>query len=406
MTSFLPADPLREGALVVVRTLRAAGHQALFAGGSVRDRVRGLAPKDYDIATDARPDEVMALFERTIPVGVQFGVVRVLIHHHPYEVATFRAEADYVDGRRPTGVAWADAEADVRRRDFTVNGLLEDPLAPGGPEVHDFVGGLDDLRDGLLRAIGEPRERFLEDHLRLLRGVRFATRLGFAIEARTWEAMRELAGRVTRVSPERIHEELERMWTQGSQARSLELLERSGLLAEVLPEVAPASVGHDAFAATERRLAHLGPCDPALGWGAVLLGLPVAAIALRLRWSKQRARDVAEVIATAPEVARWADLAVADRKRAARRDTFGAALTVAGADGHLAMEARARAEAAAWTAAELRPPPLLTGDDLAAAGHRPGPRFRDALVALETAQLEGLASKAEAWALVRGVLSP
>lgn len=401
MTSFLPADPLREGALTVVRGLRAAGHQALFAGGSVRDRVRGLAPKDYDIATDARPEEVMALFERTIPVGVQFGVVRVLIQHHPYEVATFRAEADYRDGRRPNEIAWADAEADVRRRDFTVNGLLEDPLAPGGPEVHDFVGGLDDLRDGLLRAIGDPRARFLEDHLRLLRGVRFATRLGFAIETHTWEAMRELAPLVTRVSPERIHDELERMWTQGSQARSLELLARAGLLEAVLPEL-PVS----ALTTIERRLAHLGPCEPALGWGAVLFDVPgeVAAIGVRLRWSKQRARDVAEVIATAPEVMRWPELGLAHRKRAARRETFGAALTLAGAAGHAAEEARARAESAGWGEADLRPTPLLTGDDLKAAGHRPGPRFRDALVALESAQLEGLATTDEAWALVRSLL--
>ncbi len=400
----LPADPLHEGALTVVRTLRAAGFQALFAGGCVRDRVLGLVPKDYDVATDATPEEVMPLFSRSIPVGVQFGVVRVIVEHREYEVATFRAEADYSDGRRPGEVRWADARADVLRRDFTINGLLEDPLAPGGGEVLDFVGGRADLEAGVVRAIGQPRERFLVDPLRLLRGVRFAARMGFAIAPETWEATRELAPLITRVSPERIGDELDRIVTQGHQARGLELLAGAGLLAHVLPELAPPSELTRCIA----RLAHLGQCDPHLGWGATLFDVApmVEPIGTRLRWSRARLRDVGEVIDTAWRVTRWPALSLAEKKRAARRPTFGAALVIAGAAGCRAEEHTARGEAVGWGPDDLHPRPLLGGEDLKRAGHLPGPAFKLALDALETAQLEGRATTGDdAWAVVRPFLS-
>ncbi len=396
-------DPLREGAITVVRTLRTAGFQALFAGGCVRDRVLGLDPKDYDIATDAVPEAVIGLFDKSIPVGVQFGVVRVVVSGHEYEVATFRAEADYTDGRRPNEVRWADARADVLRRDFTINGLLEDPLAPAGGEVLDFVGGRADLEARLIRAIGDPRERFLEDHLRLLRCVRFAARMHFDIDPATWNAVCELAPLITRVSPERIGDELDRIFTQGNQARGLTHLRATGLADKVLAEVA--GVHH--LDRAHARLAHLGACDPVIGWGVVLydVAVTVEALALRLRWSRARTRDVALAIETAHDIARWASLDLASQKRAARRPTFGAALTIAGCAGHRDEERLARTTHTQWSPEDLRPPPLLTGEDLKRAGHAPGPRFKLALDALETAQLEGRATDLEtAWQAVNAAL--
>lgn len=401
----LPADPLREGALTVVRTLRAAGFQALFAGGCVRDRVLGLAPQDYDIATDARPESVMELFAKAIPVGVQFGVVRVLVEHREYEVATFRAETDY-DGRRPGEVRWADARADVLRRDFTINGLLEDPLAPGGGEVIDFVGGRADLEAGLVRAIGEPLERFGEDFLRLLRCVRFAARMAFQIDPPTWHAVLELAPYIHRISPERVAEELDRVVTQGHQSRGLALLGAAGLLGHVLPELGEG----ERFERAVARMRHLGPCTPVLGWGALLLdvghgGDGIEALGRRLRWSRALSRGVTEAVGAAHAIARWPELGVADKKRTARLPTFGEALVIAGSAGHRTEEELAKADLARWADEDLRPRPLLNGEDLKAAGHRPGPRFSFAIQALETAQLDGrAATREEAWAVVEAVL--
>jgi len=399
----LPSDPLREGALAVLRTLRGAGFRAFFAGGCVRDRVLGLSPKDYDIATDARPESVMALFSKTVPVGVQFGVVRVLIEHHQYEVATFRAEAAYTDGRRPSEVRWADAQADVLRRDFTINGLLEDPLAPGGGEVLDFVGGQADLQARLVRAIGDPMERFLEDYLRVLRCVRFAARMEFQIHPATWSAAQELGPYLTKISPERIAQELGQIVTQGHQARGLGLLAAADFLPHVLPEIASAERLERAIA----RLRQLGPCDEVLGWGTLLLdgSAALASLGKRLRWSRALVNDVTEVVQTAQHVMAWDTLPLAAKKRAARRGTFGAALVIAGTAGYREQEAMARAALMGWTPDDLRPKPLLTGDDLVHAGHTPGKAFAVALEALESAQLEGRATTPEeAWQVVRKAL--
>ena len=232
----LSGGPLLRDAIAVVRELREAGHESVFAGGCVRDEVLGNAPYDYDIATSATPEEVLALFKRTVPVGAAFGVVRVLIGDHEFEVATYRTEGGYSDGRRPDTVSWATARDDVLRRDFTINGLLLDPLEGEGTVI-DHVGGLDDLRDGVIRAIGEPDERFEEDKLRLLRAVRFAARLKFTVEERTWEALRARAHQITSVSVERIRDELERMCTQSAPSEAFRLLRDSGLWGHVLPEI-------------------------------------------------------------------------------------------------------------------------------------------------------------------------
>ncbi len=225
---------MRNAAVKVVRTLVKAGHEAVFAGGCVRDMLRGVTPKDYDVATSARPEQVQALFPHSIPVGAHFGVIIVRMGPHQIEVATFRRDGSYSDGRRPDSVEFTSAVEDAQRRDFTVNGIFFDPIAE---EVLDYVGGRADLERRVLRAIGEARLRFREDHLRLLRAVRFATMLGFEIEAETWAAMQELAPEVATVSAERIREELVRIFLHPARVRGFDLLVDSGLMKAVLPEI-------------------------------------------------------------------------------------------------------------------------------------------------------------------------
>ncbi len=229
-----PVSPQTIARDIVVR-LQQAGYAAFWVGGCVRDHLLGRAPQDYDIATDATPEQVEALFDRTIPVGRQFGVVVVLIHDQQFQIATFRAETDYQDGRRPGKVVFASAEADALRRDFTVNGLFYDPLTD---KTHDWVNGLADLRAGIIRTIGLPAERFGEDHLRLLRAVRFAAQLNFTIEPATLAAIQALAPKIKVISAERIRDELLKLFRPPHAARGLVLLSDSGLLEHVFPELA------------------------------------------------------------------------------------------------------------------------------------------------------------------------
>ncbi len=391
----LPSNPLREGALALVRSLRAHGHEAVWAGGCVRDMVLGLTPKDYDIATAAKPEEVLSIFPKAIPVGIQFGVVRVLHLGHMYEIATFRADGDYEDGRRPTGVRWASAREDVLRRDFTMNGLLHDPI---GDETIDFVGGREDIAARLIRAIGDPEARFAEDHLRVLRALRFAARFGFTIEDATWTQVTAFAERVVAVSVERIREELERLLTEGGAARGLGLLVDSGVGRAVLP-------GLD-LTIPARHFRGLGGCDPEVGWGLLLAHAPETEVVPRmeaLRHSRQRARLVGDVVSVAQTLRGYRQLGLAARKRLLRREGAMAALTVAAAEGVDVSEARS--DRARFGDAELRPPALLDGKDLSAAGHRPGPLFKAALEAVETAQLEArVTTREEALALAEAVL--
>jgi putative nucleotidyltransferase with HDIG domain len=221
-------------AVSIVRRLAEAGHQAVFAGGCVRDHLMGKEPKDYDIATSARPEEVQRLFPKTFAVGAHFGVILVREGEHSFEIATFRNDGEYTDGRRPESVSFTTAEQDAHRRDFTVNGLFYDPVKD---EVLDYVGGRDDLARQVLRAIGDPRKRFEEDQLRLMRAVRFATVLGFEIEAGTWAAVVEMAPKIKSISAERIREELSRILLHPNRVRGFDLLVSSGLMAAVLPEI-------------------------------------------------------------------------------------------------------------------------------------------------------------------------
>ena len=226
----------RDIVLDLLRRLQEAGHEAYLVGGCVRDELRGMVPQDYDMATSARPEEVEALFPQTHAVGKSFGVILVVEHGHTFEVATFRAESNYTDGRRPNTVTFSDAQTDASRRDFTVNGLFMDPLSD---TVHDWVGGQEDLEKRRLRTIGHPTERFNEDHLRLLRAVRLAAQLDFEIDPATFAAVRDMADHINRVSAERIRDELLKLFRPPYAARGLDLLHESGLLAQVLPELLP-----------------------------------------------------------------------------------------------------------------------------------------------------------------------
>ena len=233
--SSTPSSTFRRLANEIVRRLQEAGHESYLVGGCVRDALLGREPTDYDIASSATPDRVEALFPKTIPVGRKFGVVLVVMEHEQFQVATFRAESDYQDGRRPEQISFGDPRADAMRRDFTINGLFYDPIRN---QVHDWVGGEADLRTKILRTIGSPEERFAEDHLRLLRAVRFAAQLNFQIEATTFAAVRANAATIRGISAERIRDELTKLLRPPHASRGLELLRESGLLAEVLPEIA------------------------------------------------------------------------------------------------------------------------------------------------------------------------
>src|ERR1700676_3075779 len=222
-------------ALGIVRRLVESGFRAVFAGGCVRDRILGVEPKDYDIATDARPEVVQKLFDRTVAVGAKFGVIGVVLDgDKPIEVATFRADAEYTDGRRPSSVRFGAIEEDAIRRDFTINGMFYDPIAD---RLIDLVGGMRDLRAGIIRAIGNPDERFEQDHLRILRAIRFAARLNFRIDPATWSAMIRSAPKITQIAAERIGEEIALMMTEGGAARAMDLMMDSGLMQLLLPEV-------------------------------------------------------------------------------------------------------------------------------------------------------------------------
>src|SRR5712671_1572316 len=223
-----------DSAIEIIQKLRDARYEAYLVGGCVRDMVMGLEPADYDIATSAHPEQIMKLFPRTEAIGAQFGVVLVIHHGHPFEVATFRSDEAYVDGRRPTGVVFTDAKSDVLRRDFTINGLLFDPVERN---ILDYVSGRQDIDAKIVRAIGDPAKRFEEDKLRILRAIRFGARLGYAIEPETWKAVCAMAPQVQQVSVERIQGELVRILTEGQAGHGFQLLQDSGLLPEVLPEV-------------------------------------------------------------------------------------------------------------------------------------------------------------------------
>lgn len=379
----------------VIHVLRGAGHTAYLVGGCVRDLLLDRPAKDFDVATSARPEAVLALFPRTADaIGAHFGVVLVRQPQQDaeaaaaVEVATFRSDHAYVDGRHPEGVTFeSDPRQDALRRDFTINAMMMDP-ATGG--VLDFSTGRADLAAKLIRAVGNPLERFGEDHLRMLRAVRFAARLGFAIEAETMAAMRALAPRIRTISAERIREELVRIFVDAHARRGVELLEESGLLAEVLPEVVrPVAVGRLAsIEALTLRQATLVMALLLEGSGCSA----VDAALERLRFSTAEAQRVRALLELAPQVAALPGLGLAALKRLLRVDGFAEHLEferIRQASANSAAYEFAVRKLAEFPPEALRPPRLATGEDLIALGIAPGPVFGRVLDELETAQLEG-----------------
>ncbi len=429
-----------QGALVILRTLKALGHEAWLAGGCVRDRLLGRQPKDYDIATSARPEQVSEIFERVELVGAAFGVTLVIHEGRPYEVATFRADGPTSDGRHPTQVRFTSVEEDAARRDFTVNAMYYDP---DQDLVLDLHGGQADLAKGVLRCVGDPLARFEEDRLRVLRAVRFSAQLGFEIEAKTLEAVRAFAGRLDNLAYERVTQELTKLLRSPRRRWGLETLDSCGILNAFLPEL-EASKGcaqppqyhpeGDVWEHTLRVVDALRDPSAALAWAALLhdVGKPAtfsheagdrirfnghegvgatmsAVIADRLRFSGDLKQAVTTLVADHLRFNPIAEMRLATLKRLLRRDDILDLLELLRADclgshGDMSIYELALARHNELTAqdmiASLRPAALVDGEDLIALGYAPGPLFKEMLSAVEDEQLEGRLTekdKALAW---------
>jgi poly(A) polymerase len=439
---------LKDFATSIIQTLRQRSFEAYLVGGCVRDLLLGREPKDYDVATSATPQQVMEVFPETYAVGAQFGVVlvpapdtdaaaSVLTEHssksHAVEVATFRSDIGYSDGRHPDEVRFSrDPREDVARRDFTINGMLLDPVSD---EVLDFVGGRKDLEAGIIRTIGDPEQRFGEDKLRMLRAVRFAARFEYAVDPATFAAMRKLAEQIHVVSRERVRDEFTRMLTEGHARRAFLLLDESGLLKPVLPEISAMKGVQqppefhpegDVFVHTLLLLENLpNPCPMTLAWGALLhdvgkpatfrvapdrirfdshveVGVKMAeAICRRLRFSNDETGQILALVDNHMRFGHVSRMKDSTLKKFLRMPAFGEHLALHRADclaSHRNLSTyefiqQKRQEIPVET---MRPSPLVTGDDLIAAGHIPGPKFREILSAVEDAQLEGRLRSREA----------
>ncbi|MBI3416513.1 MAG: CCA tRNA nucleotidyltransferase [Verrucomicrobia bacterium] len=425
---------LRETATEIVRRLQQAGFVAYWVGGCVRDQCLGKEPHDYDISTSAKPHEVEALFRRTIPVGRQFGVLLVVEQDAQFQVATFRAEADYTDGRHPARVSFADAQADARRRDFTVNGLFYDPVRD---ELFDWVGGEADLRARLLRTIGKPEERFAEDHLRLLRAVRFAAQLDFQIEPATFSAVRAHAEKILTVSAERIRDELLKLFRPPHAARGLDLLRDSGLMTHVIPELAatmdceqsPDFHPEGSVYNHLRLMLSVLPPDaaPTLPWAVLMhdiakprtagrdpasgsihfyghekIGAEMAgAILRRLKFSNKETDEIVTCVLHHMQFKDVLQMRKATLRRLLLRPTFPLELELhrldcLGSHGHLDHYDFLVAEAARLAEQPQLRPPLITGDDLIALGMKSGPAMGELLRELREKQLQDELTSREA----------
>ena len=414
----------RETALEFARRLKSAGFEALFAGGCVRDRLLAREPKDFDIATSARPEEVVKIFPGANEVGAHFGVVIAKHSGHHVEIATFRTDGSYKDSRRPETVSFSTPEEDAHRRDFTVNGLFE---RPDTGEVIDFVGGMADLRAGVLRAIGDPAARFTEDALRLLRAVRFSTVLGFEIEPVTLAAIRDCAPLLPRISPERIRDEFSKILTSPRRRAGVEMLVETGLMEHIVPEFL-STIGceqppewhpeGDVFTHTCIMLEMLQPDAPLDLCLAVLLhdiGKPPCqtfedrirfnghdavgagmadAILRRLRYPNDRVAAVVSMVARHMQFMNVKQMRTARLKRFMAERTFPEEMELHRVDcgssnGFTDNYEFLHAKSAEFAAEPLIPPPLVTGRDLIKLGLTPGPRFKEILDAVQTEQLEG-----------------
>ncbi len=432
----------------IVHALRARGHQAYLAGGCVRDLLLGREAADYDVATDATPQQVMRIFPQTFAVGAQFGVVLVPFADVPLaetgedarrstnrvvEVATFRSDLGYSDGRHPDEVRFSrDPREDAQRRDFTINGMMLDPVTN---EVLDFVGGRADLAAGVVRAIGDPERRFGEDKLRMLRAVRFAARFEYKIETATFSAIQHLASQIHQVSRERIREELTKMLTEGRAQQAFQLLDESLLLEQVLPEISAMKGVEqppqfhpegDVFVHTLLLLDKLpAGCSKTLAWGALLhdvgkpptfrvapdrirfdghveVGVKMAAeICRRLRFSNDETEQILALVDHHMRFGHVFQMKQSTLKKFLRLPGFDEHLELHRIDclsshGLLDAYEYARQQLRSMPPEAIRPTPLITGQDLIAAGYEPGPRFKEILTAVDDAQLEGRLTTREA----------
>jgi putative nucleotidyltransferase with HDIG domain len=411
-------------AKAIIRTLRKHGYAAYLAGGCVRDKLLGHEPKDFDVATSARAEEVQRLFDYTVPVGAQFGVVLVIHDGIPCEVATFRSDGVYLDGRHPVNVRFSDPREDALRRDFTINGMFYDPITD---QVIDYVNGRQDLAAGVIRAIGDPHARFSEDRLRMLRAVRLAARFGFTIEAQTFAAIQELAPTIVDIAWERIGDEIIKILSEKGAKRAFELLSESGLLAVILPEIdAMRGVEQspdfhpegDVFTHTLLLLDKLDAPTETLALGALLhdvakplcqerkghritfyghseKGAEMAvAVCQRLKRSRDTWERVAYLVKNHLRVLSAPEMRASTLKRLLREEGIEELLELVRLDalsssGDLRPYEFCRQKLAELAPEQMTPPRLLTGDDLIALGLPPGPRFKEILTAIEEAQLEG-----------------
>jgi len=389
----------------IVKKLRQHGHEALFAGGWVRDFLLDRKPKDIDIATSAHPDEVLRLFPLSTAIGARFGVVQVRLYGHAYEVATFRRDAAYYDGRHPAAVTFSGPKEDALRRDFTINGLFYDPESE---RLIDYVKGRNDLKNGKIRTIGDPRKRFDEDKLRLLRAVRFACNLDFQIMAETWRVIQEMAPAILQVSGERIRDELTWILTGPAPGKGLKLLLESGLLKHILPEVeamhgrlpCPGSP-NDMLQQTRMALALLHNPSTLLAFSVLLhlvgeqavpTGKTAEEICRRLRMSSEEIKRVTSLVRTQPDFFGVKKMRESRLKRLLRKPDIAdhlelhrvAALSIGRAlDCYHFCRRKIREYGR-----ELHPPPLITGEDLISLGLKPGPHFKTILRTVEDLQLD------------------
>jgi tRNA nucleotidyltransferase/poly(A) polymerase len=409
----------REFAVEVVRKLRAGGHQALWAGGCVRDRLLGITPKDYDVATDAVPERIREIFgkKKTLAIGAAFGVITAIGPRGAgqIDVATFRRDAAYSDGRHPDAVTFSDSEHDAQRRDFTINGLFFDPITE---QVIDYVGGQEDLERGVIRAIGDPLARIAEDKLRMLRAVRFAARLGFVIDPATRSAIERQAAELVIVSAERVAAELRLILTHESRARGAELLAETGLLEVVLPEIRVVYEMQPNWERTLSILAALESPSFEMALAALLREIEPSDHTLhelprrvyeRWKLSNDELEGVAKLLAEEPLIRQASHLPWPKLQRilvAPRIDEllgYADAVSTAGFQPAREQIAYCRAKLA-LPISELNPPPLISGEHLKPLGIPPGPAYRELLEAARDAQLEQrVATRDEALALVRSL---
>jgi poly(A) polymerase len=404
----ITSDSLLEGAKEVARKLRDHGFESYFAGGCVRDLLLGQEPKDYDIVTDATPDQVTALFKRTFEVGAAFGVVRVLWSKgREYEVATYRTEALYTDGRRPDVVAYSKSkEEDVTRRDFTINALLMEPVSG---EILDFVGGRADLAAQILRAVGDPEERFKEDKLRMLRAVRFSARLGFAIEPRTRAAVAKHAAEIGVVSVERIVMELHALFLTERPGQGWRDLVELGLAIGIFKTFGFEPPGEITAARLDRIPRELSPeARLSIAWAVILDGaeLDLEELLRSLKLSREMIRSTMNLLRRAEALASPERLRLADRVRIAIDPELPVYLAYLSALDHAGAIARWHQEFEALARDPLPPLPLIGGADLKALGIPQGPRYKELLKAVETETLERrIRTKEEAIELVRSLIA-